>query len=163
MFIWTAKLHRGRLLAGAVALVVLCGAAALVGGALSARGVDAVSTTPASPKGIKTNEDRVAYLQSLGWEVEAEPVETLQFLLPESLGEPHLTYNQLQLEQGFDLSACCGKQVSRFTYNVTNYPDHPTGVQLNLYVCENQPVAGDICSPGAGGFQAGLRFPDADT
>ena len=87
MFIWTAKLHRGRLLAGAVALVVLCGAAALVGGALSARGVDAVSTTPASPKGIKTNEDRVAYLESYGWQVSADPiaVEELHHLGAESL------------------------------------------------------------------------------
>ena len=68
MFIWTAKLRRGRLVAGVAAIVVLCGAVALVGGVLSARGVDAVSPAPASPKGIKTNEDRIAYLESYGWQ-----------------------------------------------------------------------------------------------
>lgn len=157
MLIWTTRFTRKKAVLAVVALGLVFAAAILLAGRAGDEGTD-----PAAEP-LMTNEDRVAYLQSLGWEVEAEPVETLQFLLPESLGEPYLTYNQLQLEQGFDLSACCGKQVSRFTYNVTNYPDHPTGVQLNLYVCENQPVAGDICSPGAGGFQAGLRFPDADT
>ncbi len=132
---------------------------------------------------LSDNTQRVSYLQSLGWEVEPDPLETLQFLLPETLAEPYLTYNRLQKEQGFDLTdSCgkqvtrytyavtnypdrpqgvdltdsCGKQVTRYTYAVTNYPDRPQGVQLNLYVCEEQPVAGDVCCPGADGFQQAL-------
>lgn len=105
---------------------------------------------------LSDNTQRVSYLQSLGWEVEPDPLETLQFLLPETLGEPYLTYNRLQKEQGFDLTDSCGKQVTRYTYAVTNYPDRPQGVQLNLYVCEEQPVAGDVCCPGADGFQQAL-------
>lgn len=108
---------------------------------------------------LADNTQRVAYLQSLGWEVEPEPVETLQFLLPQELAEPYLSYNELQKEQGFDLSQCCGKQVSRFTYTVTNYPGRAEGVQANLYVCEELPAAGDICCPGEGGFQSTLKFP----
>ena len=108
---------------------------------------------------LTDNAQRVAYLQSLGWEVEPEPVETLQFLLPQELAEPYLSYNKLQKEQGFDLSRCCGKQVSRFTYTVTNYPGRTEGVQANLYVCEDLPAAGDICCPGEGGFQSTLAFP----
>ncbi len=105
---------------------------------------------------LSDNTQRVSYLQSLGWEVEPDPLETLQFLLPETLAEPYLTYNRLQKEQGFDLTDSCGKQVTRYTYAVTNYPDRPQGVQLNLYVCEEQPVAGDVCCPGADGFQQAL-------
>lgn len=108
---------------------------------------------------LADNAQRVAYLQSLGWEVEPEPVETLQFLLPQELAEPYLSYNELQKEQGLDLSQCCGKQVSRFTYTVTNYPGRAEGVQANLYVCEDLPAAGDICCPGEGGFQSTLEFP----
>ena len=156
MLIWTTRFTRKKAVLAVVALGLVFAAAVLLAG-------KATDDKSSAAEPLLTNEDRVAYLQSLGWEVEAEPVETLQFLLPEALEEPYLTYNQLQLEQGFDLSACCGKQVSRFTYHVTNYPDHPNGVQLNLYVCENLPVAGDICSPGAGGFQAGLRFPETET
>ena len=105
---------------------------------------------------LSDNTQRVSYLQSLGWKVEPDPLETLQFLLPETLAEPYLTYNRLQKEQGFDLTDSCGKQVTRYTYAVTNYPDRPQGVQLNLYVCEEQPVAGDVCCPGADGFQQAL-------
>ena len=109
---------------------------------------------------LTDNTQRITYLQSLGWEVESEPVETLQFLLPDPLEEPYLTYNELQKEQGFDLTACCGRQVSRYTYAVTNYPGRPSGVQLNLYICEGVPVAGDVCCPGADGFQHTLAFPE---
>ena len=111
---------------------------------------------------VADNSQRITYLQSLGWEVEPEPLETLQFLLPDPLAEPYLTYNVLQKEQGFDLSACCGKQVARYTYAVTNYPGRPDGVQLNLYVCEDLPVAGDVCCPGADGFQTTLEFPEQE-
>ena len=112
---------------------------------------------------LTDNPQRVAYLQSLGWEIETEPLETLQFLLPATLTEPYLSYNQLQNEQGFDLSESCGKQVARYTYAVTNYPGRSTGVQINMYVCEDLPVAGDVCCPGSDGFQDILAYPESDT
>ena len=102
---------------------------------------------------LKTNEDRVAYLAELGWEVKEEPVETLRFLIPDVLTEPYLSYNALQLPQGFDLSLHRGEECERFTYAVTNYPGRPEGVQVNLYLCGNIPAAGDILCPGADGFQ----------
>lgn len=111
------------------------------------------------PPQLLTNEDRVAYLQSMGWEVSPEPVETLQFLLPDHLAEPYLSYNELQNAQGFDLTPCCGKQLSRYTYTVSNYPRRTEGVQLNLYICEDRAVAGDIFCAGADGFQETLVYP----
>lgn len=153
MVIWTARFSKK---AKAVLLVIALGVVAAVVILLSGgRGNEATVEIH-----LATNDDRVAYLQSLGWTVESEPVETLQFLLPEELSEPYLTYNQLQKEQRFDLSACCGKQVSRYTYTVTNYPGRSEGVQANLYVCEESPVAGDILCAGADGFQDTLAFPE---
>ena len=108
---------------------------------------------------LTSNAERVAYLQELGWEVVEEPVTTLQFLLPPQLKGDYVAYNDLQKSQGFDLEACCGKQVTRYTYTVTNYPQRPEGVQLNLYVCEELPVAGDVVCTGADGFQDTLIFP----
>ena len=99
------------------------------------------------------NVQRVEYLRSLGWEVEEEPIETLQFLFPEKLEEPYLSYNELQLPQGFDLRECLGRQVSRYTYAVLNHPSRAEGVQANLYLCEGVPAAGDLFCPGSGGFQ----------
>ena len=105
------------------------------------------------------NAERVAYLQELGWEVVEEPVTTLQFLLPPQLKGDYVAYNALQHTQGFDLEQCCGKQVTRYTYTVTNYPQRPEGVQLNLYICEDLPVAGDVVCTGADGFQDTLIYP----
>lgn len=108
-----------------------------------------------------TNEERVAYLASLGWEVNSQPIETLSITLCETLEEPYLSYNDLQLPQGFDLARCCGKTLSRYTYVVTNYPDETLPCQLDLYICEGLVAAGDIVCTGENGFMAGLAFPAA--
>lgn len=153
MLIWTTRFSRKK----AALIVVIMGAAA-------AALIFFVGRSPAeapAPPQLLTNEARVAYLQSLGWEVIPEPVETLQFLMPDRLEEPYLSYNELQTAQGFDLSCCCGKQVSRYTYAVANYPGRRDGVQLNLYICEDQPVAGDIFCAGVNGFQETLVYPES--
>ena len=154
MFIWTARFSRKK---AVVAVLVMGAVMALL---IVLMGRLPQEEVPDLPR-LTTNEERVAYLESLGWQVEPEPVETLQFLLPQQLAEPYLTYNDLQTTQGFDLTACCGKQLSRYTYTVTNYPGRPTGVQANLYVCEEFPAAGDILCPGADGFQETLAYPEA--
>ena len=153
MFICTARFSKRKAL---TALLVLAVAAVML--ILLFGGRRAKETAPDLPR-TATNEERVAYLRSFGWEVEPEPIETLQFLLPAELEEPYLSYNELQLDQGFDLRECCGKQVSRYTYAVTNYPEQVEGVQANLYICEDSPAAGDVCSSGAGGFQEALCPP----
>jgi len=155
MLIVTTRLTRKK-----AALAVILLGAVLAGVIILVGRISAPQEEPLPQ--LADNQQRVDYLLSLGWEVEPEPLETLQFLLPESLEEPYLTYNQLQLTQGFDLEPCCGKQVSRFTYAVTNYPGRSEGVQANLYVCEELPVAGDLCCPGADGFQEPLIQPQEE-
>ncbi len=147
MFIWTAKFSRKR----AVAAVLFMGLVMI--GLIFLMGREPESEPLPQLPG---NLQRVAYLRSLGWEVAEEPIETLQFLFPDALEEPYLSYNELQLQQGFDLSDCCGRQISRYTYAVANHPSRSEGVQANLYLCDDVPVAGDIFCPGADGFQSPL-------
>ena len=148
MLIWTTRFSRKK----AVLSVLVFGLIMVMLILLTGR----MQTKPEPPPQLTDNLQRVEYLQSLGWDVEEEPLETLQFLLPQTLEEPYLSYNELQLTQGFDLANCCGKQITRYTYHVKNYPDQPNGVQANLYICEETPVAGDICCSGADGFQIAL-------
>ncbi len=150
MFIWSTRLSKKKLVLGGV-LVVCVLAAVLCLPALLGE-----DEAPAALPG-ETNAQRVEYLRNCGWEVVEEPVETFQFLLPEDLEEPYLSYNDLQLSQGFDLRPYCGRQLARYTYTLTNYPDRPEGVQVNLYICDGQIVAGDVFCPGAGGFQEALQ------
>ena len=153
MLIWTAKFSRKKAVAAVIAMGIVMAALIILMGRMEEN---------TEPPLLTDNTQRVTYLQSLGWEVKPEPVETLQFLLPDTLAEPYLSYNELQTAQGFDLTPCLGKQVSRYTYTVTNYPDRAEGVQANLYICEDRPVAGDICCPGANGFQEALMRSSED-
>lgn len=153
MLIWTAKLSKKKMLLPVIVL------AAVILVCLFFRGQEAAPESAVSQ--LLTNEDRVAYLGGWGWEVTPEPLETLQFLLPEKLEEPYSTYARLQAEQGLDFAGCAGQQVSRYTYAVTNYPDRKD-VQANLYLCQGYPVGGDVFCPGANGFQAGLTYPGAE-
>ena len=155
MMIWTTRFSRKKAVVTVILFGVVMALLIILTGRLPAE------EAPALPQ-LLSNEERVAYLESLGWQVAPEPLETLQFLLPETLEEPYLSYNTLQMAQGFDLTAYCGKQLSRYTYTVTNYPNRPAGVQANLYLCEDIPVAGDIFCPGADGFQTTLVFPKKD-
>ena len=155
MLMITTRLTKKR----AVLAVLLLGAVLALAIVLAA-GHDADAPAPLS---LDSNPARVEYLASLGWDVAPEPLETLQFLLPDPLEEPYLRYNELQNAQGFDLAEYAGKQVTRWTYTVRNYPGRPDGVQLNLYVCGKLPVAGDVCAPGKDGFQRSLVYPEAET
>ena len=152
MKIWNVHLTKKRAAGAVVAAgMALCGLILFLG-----RPAEEME----EPQLLETNEQRVEYLREWGWEVEPEPLETLQFLLGDTLEEPYLSYNVLQRSQGFDLTACCGKQVARYTYAVTNYPTDREGVQVNLYICEGQAVAGDVCAAGADGFRNPLAYPD---
>ena len=153
MLIWTARVSKKTKAVVAVILAGILAAAVLLLVGRSGGGQDAAAWQ------LTGNADRIAYLESMGWQVEEEPVETLQLLLPEQLEGAWAAYSDLQQRQGFDLSPYCGKRVERFTYTVTNYPGISQGVQANLYLCEDTVVAGDIFCTGENGFQTTLEFP----
>lgn len=108
-----------------------------------------------------TNEERVAYLEGLGWQVEPQPIETLDLQLPEKLEGEWDAYAKLQKGQGLPFSEFAGQAVKRYTYTVTNYPEIPQGVQANLYLWGDQIIGGDVIFTGHGGFQTDLAFPKA--
>lgn len=112
------------------------------------------------PLTLDDNDARVAYLTSLGWEVGAQPLETLDLQLPETWGDTWQSYAALQTQQGFPFAEYAGRDVRRYTYAVSNYPATPEGVQANLYLCDGVLIGGDIIVTGKGGFQTVLAFPD---
>ena len=157
MFIVTAKVHRGRIAAVAAAAAVVCGVLVAAASLLNLRG--AAVSTAASPKGIKSEEDRVAYLESYGWTVSGGPVAVEELLIPEEFDETYTQYLELQSAQGFDLSEYRGKRVKRYTYEITNYPTGETGIQAGLLIYRNTVIGGDVLSPELGGFIHGLEMP----
>ena len=108
-----------------------------------------------------SNEERIAYLEGLGWQVQANPIETLDLRLPKTMEEDWAAYAKLQKGQGLPFSEFAGQAVKRYTYTVTNYPEIPQGVQANLYLWGDQIIGGDVIFTGQGGFQTDLAFPKA--
>lgn len=158
MLIITAKVPRRKLAFGAaLAALACCCTLGLNLGNNTAREV----TAPATPsvKGVKTNEDRIDFLASFGWEVAEDPVATQELLIPQELDDSYGEYLALQEEQGFDLEKLAGKRVKRYTYEVTNYPTGETGVQANLLIRNNTVVGGEVLSPQLDGFLHGLSMP----
>lgn len=155
MFIVTARLPRRGLKLAAAGLLCLC--ALLL---LASRGQDAsTASAPAELRGVKSNDDRLAYLENLGWTVQPQPVLEEELLIPEEFDDSYGDYLALQSSQGFDLTQYCGKKVTRYTYEITNYPTGESGVRVSLLIYKNRVIGGEVVSPTADGFLHGLEFP----
>lgn len=141
MFIVTARVPRKKLLAGSV--TVLCCCLVIATALILTLGGQAVPTS-AESSGVRSNEDRVAYLNELGWQVSDTPVTTEELLIPETFDESYDAYLALQAQQGFDLTKYAGKRVKRYTYDVTNYSDSGVGVQAALLVYKNKVIGGQL-------------------
>ncbi len=106
---------------------------------------------------IKTNEDRIGFLASFGWQVEAEPTEATTVKIPTTFDKVFSTYNELQKQQNLDLSKFSGKTVERYTYTVTNYEGYEGTVFANLFVWRGRVIGGDICTADTNGFIHGFQ------
>ena len=160
MLIVTARLPRRKLAFSVAAAALLCCAALVLdlgGGASQAASASAAALP--SPKSVKTNEDRVAYLEQYGGTVDPEPAAVEELLIPETFDETYAQYLDLQASQGFDLTDYCGKRVKRYTYEITNYPTGESGIQAGLLVYKSTVIGGDVLSAQLGGFIHGLEMP----
>ncbi len=155
MFICTVRAHTVRLAAMVCVAMVLLLGVAVVADAGGISGEAAVETI--SYSGMRTDSDRLAFLESLGWKTTGEVVEEESFTLPESFDRVLLGYNEIQRDQGLDLTRYRKKKVTRYTYEITNYEGYEGKVYANLIVYRNKVVAGDISSADPMGFVRGLE------
>ncbi len=108
---------------------------------------------------IRSNEDRIAFLAQYGWETADTPSEEVTLTIPTEFDKIMKTYNELQKQQGLDLSRYKGKSVTRYTYEITNYPSAKGKVLANMVVYKNRVIGGDICSTDVNGFIHGFAAP----
>ena len=106
---------------------------------------------------IKNNDDRVEFLSQFGWKVNAEPLETVEVVIPAEFDTVFAGYNEIQKAQGLDLSKYKKKTVTRYTYEVTNYPGYSGTVHANVILYRNRVIGGDICTADMDGFIHGFE------
>lgn len=106
---------------------------------------------------IKTAEDAANFLSQFGWTVSGEPVETKTVTVPTEFDKVFAAYNEIQKAQGLNLLKYRGKEVTRYTFSVTNYPDYEGTVYASVLVFRNRVISGDICSADVSGFVHGFE------
>lgn len=110
-----------------------------------------------SAEAASTPEERAAFLRELGWEVDLSTEEEQLIHIPEHFTAVYQDYNDLQLQQGYDLSLYGGKDCTLYSYTVLNYPDPQQTVIANLYIHKNRVIGGDIHSTNLNGFMIGIK------
>jgi len=162
MFMMSFRLRRSGLLAAALVLVFALVLGIRGIGAIWPAAVAADSTTATSAKAKKvsgkTNEDRVTFVTSFGWEIQDEPVEILEVIIPKQFDEIYREYNNIQRAQGYNLEDNAGKRVKRYSYEITNYPGTDQPVRCNVLVYRNKIIGGDISSLDENGFIHGFEM-----
>ena len=154
MLILTAKVNKKRLI---TALLILVVSVAVI--AILKSGGDNAAPSASLSAVVKNNDQRVAYLNSLGWKVSPEPIEEQTVVIPKDFDDVYADYNGIQKAQGFDLSKYRGLEAVRYTYEVLNYPSGDDTVVADMIVYRNQIIAGDVQSPAIEGFMSGLNYP----
>lgn len=151
MFVMTAKVDKKKVIVAlAAAAVILVALIMLLGGRETA-----ATATP----GLSTNDGRVQFLTSFGWDVAASPVESGQVKIPAESNEVFERYNALQKSQGYDLSKFAGKTVMRYVYKIRNYPGATDPVYATLLIYKDQVIGGDITDTAAKGVIRGFKMP----
>lgn len=106
---------------------------------------------------IKSAEDVAVFLSQFGWEVDPSPVEVKTVSVPKEFDKIYAAYNELQKEQGLNLIKYKGKDVTRYTFAITNYKDYEGTVYANVLVYRNRVIGGDVCSADVSGFVHGFE------
>ena len=104
----------------------------------------------------KDNDERIEFLSQFGWEVNNEPTEITDITIPSEFNATYEKYNDIQREQGLDLSKYREKTCTRYTYQILNYNDCTQGIRANILVLNGKVIGGDISSIKLNGFIHGF-------
>ena len=96
--------------------MILCIAAVAIAFAIVSKNNVETSNETGLNVNASTAEERIAYLSQFGWQVDEDPVEVSEIIIPETFDETYTNYNELQKSQGFDLSLYAAKRVKRWIY-----------------------------------------------
>ncbi|MBQ4600185.1 MAG: DUF4830 domain-containing protein [Oscillospiraceae bacterium] len=156
MMVMTAKVDLKKIAIAAAAVVgIIIVLVALLGG-----GGDTAPTAAAS---VTTNDGRLQFLKSFGWEVAASPVESSQVKIPAETSEVFERYNALQKSQGYDLTGYAGKTAMRYVYKINNYPGASEPVYATLLVYKDKIIGGDVTNTAAKGVIQGFAMPQTQS
>ncbi len=114
----------------------------------------------------ETHEERMSFFSQFGWEIDENPVQVKEVIIPVDFDETYEKYNDIQRQQNLDLEKYKGARVKLWSYNILNYPgyENTDGIICgNILVYEGIVIGGDICSNELSGFMHTFTMPTGDT
>lgn len=126
-------------------------------GAASAGKVTYSGATDVSYDGVKSVGDAMEFLGQFDLTVNGSNAEVEKVTIPAEFDKIFASYNEIQRAQGLDLSKYKKKELTRYTFEVTNFEGYEGKVYANVLVYRNKVVGGDICSADVGGFVVGFE------
>lgn len=107
-------------------LIVLGAAAVLLAAALIFAGTSDFAKPAANVSGVdysaSTNEERLSFISQFGWEVDKDPSQVQEVLIPAEFSDVYKKYNEIQKNQKLDLEKYKGMRAKRWSYTVRNHP-----------------------------------------
>ncbi len=108
---------------------------------------------------VKNKSDGQKFLAQYDWEVEDDVIEECEITIPNEFDKVMSQYNEIQKQQGLDLSKYRKKTATRYTYKVTNYPGYSGTVYANVITFRGKVIGGDICTADSKGFLHTFSMP----
>ncbi len=105
----------------------------------------------------ESTEDIKEYLAANGIITAGEPL-TKEIYIPEEFGEVYERYNELQKEQGFDLSPYRGRNARQYTFPVASIKGEiAPDTEAHVIVCDGFIIGGDVAEAAINGKMTGIR------
>lgn len=108
----------------------------------------------------ETNQQRIEYIESFGWNTGITHCDLEEIRIPVNFDEIYEEYNDLQKKQGFDLRSYRAHSVKKYTYEISRSDDDPLPLYAELLVENGVIIGADITSAEAGGMMTVLAEPD---
>lgn len=163
MFIYSLRASTLKLL-GIISVTLVALVAIIVFVPVYADGMGTVGTSATVEGGNEINYDKVNsasdavnFLAQFGWTVDGGKPESKNVTIPAEFDKVFAAYNEIQKAQGLDLSKYKKKELTRYTFEVTNYDGYNGKVLANVLVYRGKVVGGDICSADVSGFVHGFE------
>lgn len=160
MFVFALKPLKQKIIVYSICIVGLISLLLILGKVFSHKNEFAICSSGKYNLCAKNSEERIGFLSQFGWEVQVEPIEVSEITIPSKFNDTYENYNNIQKEQGLDLSKYKNKTCIKYTYQVLNYKNAPGGIRANILVLNNKVIGGDICSVELNGFMHGFVLPE---
>ena len=106
--------------------------------------------------------ERSAFFSQFGWQINEEPEEVKEVIIPSEFDDVYTKYNEIQKEQGLDLEKYKGARVKLWSYEILNYPGYENSggvIRGNILVFDGVVIGGDVSSTELGGFMHTFEKP----